>query len=359
MRRCGLLLLMLSAFVLAAGCGGSNESSRSASSEGKAVAIDVGSKKITVKTSKPRVAFAWASGQQFLKALKRGAESQAEKRGLSLTVFDAKFDAVRQMSQVQNILQQGDFDALMVIAIDGTQMCKVVTKQAPARNIPVVSLNVPLCAHQTKPEGPEMWVPGLITQVGATTTVDSQRWFYQQAAKSRGPGKHVAALIGGAPLTGGALASDAALKEVKATNALPGNFDIKYKVSTNYTTPDAFAKTQTLLRAHPEIDTLLSPYSDIGVGVVKAVNAAGLKGKVKVYDEGASGSALALVRSGDLEWTMPYYPESMGVDAIDAVADAFAGRKVPRWIGQYTQGSKLGKPALITQENIDQFKREY
>lgn len=358
-----LALVALLALVAFAGCGSDESSSSddSGSSSARTVSIDVGTgTPIEVDTDKPKIGMLWTSGNLFLQAFEKGAKEEAERRGVDLTVLDSKFDAVRQMQQAQNVLQQKKFDALIVVPLDGNALCPVMTRQAPEQGIPVVSAVVAMCNRGTKPEGDEIWSPGTIAHSGQQITLDAGRSFYKAVNERVGSDgrRHVAALVMGPPLIVGTIASEKSLEQVEEAGEIP-NLDVKYRVNTDYTTPDGLARVQTLLQAHPEIDTIMSTYSDITVGAIKAVQAAGLSDKVKVYDQGASGQSLAAIKAGDLELTTATNPFSFGVSAVKAVVDAFEGKRVERWHGGYGPGSRFGNPLVIDRSNVDDYRPEY
>jgi ribose transport system substrate-binding protein len=363
---CFALALLLSVLLVA--CGGSSSSSSSSSetsssassgSSGKEVEIDVGLEKpVVVEKKKPHIGLIWTSGNLFLDAYKNAAEEEAKKRGIELTVLDSKFDPIKQLQQVQDALQKGEFDGLIVVPLDGNTMCPILTQQAPAQNIPVVTSIVPMCNKVTAPEGDSQWSPGTVSMVGFTATVDANKAMYKEVDKRVGPGEHVGALFLGPPLIAGSIASKAAMEEVQEAGELK-NLEVKYYINTDFTTPDGFAKAQTLLQAHPEVDTIITIYSDITVGVIRAIQAGGLEGKVKVYDQGASQQSLEAIENGELEMTTGFFPATYGTEAVDAMVNAFEGKKVDRWYGAYVQGSKPGEPVVIDKSNIGEFEPEY
>jgi ribose transport system substrate-binding protein len=357
MRWLKVMLGVLAAGGVLAGCGNDEKSAEGNSGDAaKTVAIDVGTgTAIKTNTRKPRIALLSTAGNLFLQKFNQGAQAEARRRGLELTTYDARFDPARQLEQVQNVIQQKRFDAFVAIALDGSRLCPVLSKQAPAQGVVVVTAIVPICNRLNNPEGPELWTPGTLANAGYPATVDANEAFLKQVAK-RMPGKHTAAILLGPPLVAGTITTKAAIKRVQ--QEIP-NLEIKYPINLDQTTPDGFAKTQTLLQAHPDVDVVMSIYSDMTVGAIKAIKAAGKSGEIKVFDQGASQQSLAAVRAGSLEMTTAFYPHSYGISAVGAVADAFAGKKVKRWYGAYTQGSTLGNPLVIDKTNVDTFKPEY
>jgi ribose transport system substrate-binding protein len=362
-RRLVAAMSVVAALALVAGCGDSSDddagSGGNGGNGGRAVQIDVGTgTPIEVNTSKPHIGMLWTSGNLFLQAFEKGAKDEAERRGVELTVLDSKFDPVRQSQQAQNALQQKQYDGLVVVPLDGNTMCPVLSRQAPSEGIPVVTAVVPMCNRIRNPEGDELWSPGTVAHSGFQVTVDSAVAWYKEVARRMGPGRHTVALLLGPPLIAGTISSLEGLRQVLEANEVP-NLDIKYQVNTDYTTPDGLARTQTLLQAHPEIEAILSTYSDITIGAVRAVKAAGREDEVRVFDQGATGQTLAGVRAGDIEFTTAAYPYTYGVNAVKALVDAFEGKESERWYGAYVQGSTLGNPLVIDQDSIDEYRPEY
>lgn len=357
MRRCVLVMIACLGLAVHSGCGDDDSDSNDGAAQDGGVAIDVGQgDPIEVSTSRPRIAFFSAGASNlYLRAYNDGVAEEAERRGFEVTTFDSQFDAARQLDQVQNGLQQDRFDAFLVVALDGNLMCPVLTRQAPAAGIPVVTSLTPICDRGLRPEGPEQWAPGTVAHVQNDSTVtEAEAWL--DAIAERRTGRHTAAILSGPPLLTVSLAIKQAVEQ--AQEAHP-DLDFRYIIDTDFTTPDGLAKTQTLLQAHPEVDTVISIYSDLTVGAIRAVKAAGREAEVQIFDQAGSEQSIAAVRAGDLEMTTAHTPHSNGVAAVTAVADAFAGREVERYIGVYPEGASSGNPLVIDAENADEFEPQY
>jgi ribose transport system substrate-binding protein len=354
---CAVFAVVLALGVVA--CGGSGSSSSgSDQGGGEKVSIDVGTGKPVEVEGKPKIAMLWTSGNLFQEAFKKAAEEEAKNLGVEMTVFDSKFDPETQLEQTQDVLQRGGYNAMIVLPLDGNTMCPILTEQAPAKNIAVVTAVVPMCNRAGKPEGEPMWSPGTVSQVGFAGTINAEKFMFEEVGKRVGTGHHIGALFLGPPLIAGAISSKQAMEEVQEAGTL-GNLDVEYMINTDFTTPDGFAKAQTLLQAHPDVDTIISTYSDLTVGIIRAIDQAGLQGKVKVYDQGASGQSLEAIRDGELQFTTGDFPATYGKESVQAVVEAFEGKKPKRWHGAYVQGSKFGEPVVIDKANIDTFEPEY
>jgi ribose transport system substrate-binding protein len=357
-----LLAIALLAAALAIGACGSNDDNGGQASTGasaKQVKIDVGTgTPLVVDTDKPKVAYFWTSGDTHVVANRKGVEDEAKRRGLDLTVFDAKFDPLRQVEQIQNAMQRDEFDAFIVIPLDGDTLCPILTRQAPQKNIAVVTQDITMCGHITN-EGDDAWVPGTLAQAGYPPAVDVNEQYFREVARRAGPGTHVAALLLGPNGNSASTSSEKALDQV--AGELP-NLDVKYKVNTNFSAPDGFARTQTMRQANPEIDTVMTIYTDLSLGAVRAIQSAGRKGEVKVYDMGGSSVAADAVRRGDFEFTTAFRAYSYGAAAITAIADAFEGKRIQRYYGGYPEGSTVehnGQRLIVDKSNVDSYRPEY
>jgi ribose transport system substrate-binding protein len=363
-RRALIALALICTAVALGACGsGSDDSSgdgTTGTASSQAVKVDVGTgTPIEVKSAKPRIAWFGALANLYVQAQAKGMKDEAAREGLDLTVFDAKFDPLVQMQQLQNALQQGKFDAFIVDPFDGNAECPVLSREAPSKGVVVVTAAVTMCDHVKVDEGDDSWTPGTLAQVGYQGAVGPNRQFFREVNKRQDDGKpHVGLLLLGPSLNASSIATAEALKQSQAAGEIP-NVDVKYVVDTDFSTADGLARTQTLLQAHPEIDTIMTLYSDVTIGVIQAVRKAGLTGKVKVYDQGASGQSIAAIKAGDLELTTAFHPYGIGVESVRFIADAFAGKRVPRFSGAYAPGEGLNRHLIIDKTNVDTFRPEY
>ena len=103
-----------------------------------AVDIDVGDgMKVPVDPNQPlKIAmFMPALNTSYLQANIKGAQDEAAKVGASVSVFDAKFDPMNQLNQMQNAIQTKQYNAFLVFPIAGQVLCKVATEEAPKAGI--------------------------------------------------------------------------------------------------------------------------------------------------------------------------------------------------------------------------------
>ena len=116
----GAMLVVLLAFAV-------SESSAGTSAEAKPV----------------RVAFFASSlANTYVPAQVQGAKASARRRGAATTVFDALYDASKQLTQVQDAITSGKFDAFVISAIDGNALVPQI-KKAIAAGIKVACISAP------------------------------------------------------------------------------------------------------------------------------------------------------------------------------------------------------------------------
>lgn len=355
------MIIALLVAVLLSACGSSDSTeSDSSDSGGKTVQVDVGTDEpIEVDTSKRNIAYMWTSGSTFMEANLAGVEEEAEKRGFDVTVFDAKFDPLRQVEQVENMLQQDEFDAVIAIPLDYTTLCPILTKKAPSEGVVVVTQDITMCGRVVD-EGPEAAPEGILAHSGFPAATDANRAFFLEVADRLPAGKHVGALLVGPEGNSSSEGTIKGLEEVE--EQISDKLEVPYRVYTDFTAQDGLAKTQTLLQAHPEIDVIMTNYSFETIGAIKAIEEAGLEDQIMVFDQGAETPSVKMVKEGKVVFTTAFHPYYYGSDSVKAIADAYEGKKVPRFFPGVPPGSTeegVGKRLIIDESNVDEFKPEY
>jgi ribose transport system substrate-binding protein len=353
-RRAGLPLaaLLAAAALAAAGCGAS-----SSSGGGAQVKVDVGAgQPISVPKGKPKVAFFSWINNSYTRAYSTRVQQQAKAKGMSIDYFDSGGDPQKQFNQIQNAILRRTYNAFIVLPVDGKLECKPLSSMAPKAGIVVEVSVLPICNRDLNPAtAAGQWQPGTLSSEGAENLV-AYKVGWLREVQARLTGAKQIGIVAGVPLQGNWLSMQQAL----------GQFpQIKSKVvaaaHTDFTTPQALAQTQTMLRAHPNVDLIISMASDITRGVVRALQSAGKAGKVKVVDLGGSADSVAQIKAGNLDFTVPYDPIGNADVAVGTVADAFAGKQVPRYVDDFP-ATRLGtqdQPLAIDKANVDSFRSQY
>ena len=348
-----VIVVIVAALVLSS-CGGP-----ASGGSGRTRTVEVGNgQKVKFDPKKPmKIAlFIEVANNSAVQSSIRGAKAQAKKLGVQIDVFDPNFDSAEQVYQMQNALLK-DYNAWVVAPVNGEQVCNVLTKQAPQRGIIVSVISLPICGRSLN-EGEKLWAPGTLDYIGGNETPDAFKAVMEHAIKDN-PGPQKVGILTGPDLHPITLAQDKAIKEV--TKEHP-NFKVVSKLRTDYSPPDSQQKTQTMIQAHPDINMIFGTYSTMSKGAVPALKAAGMNNKVKVYENGGTVWSVNALKKGDIQATTGYYRATAAETAVQAIADARKGKKVPRVVlndgHKLIPGQKKGQVGILTRENLKGYKPE-
>ena len=311
-------------------------------------AIDLGDgKSVTGGCDTLKIAFlSAATNNVYLQAGIRGAEDAAAAVGAEIETFDANWSPATQFNQAQNVLTGGQFNAILAEMNDGNQACKILTEDAPAKNVLVSVVNQPLCNRATK-AGDEYWSPGTLNYVGGSQGREAfGAWFMSIAAGNPGPQK--VAVITGPDLNSNTINTDAAIADVRA--AYP-DFEIIAVARTDYSVLQGNEKALPLLQANPDMTILIINYSDITRGAIQAVKQAGMSDTLKIYDSGGNQWSFHAVREGWITHTRTLNPYTETYQGVLSLAAAWKNEETPRYVPL--------EAALITADNVDEIEPEY
>ncbi len=285
-------------------------------------------------------------------------EDVAKIPGASVTIFDGKFDPTTQFNELQNIVQSGKYNAILLPSLDSNLNCNIVTKDAPERGILVVAMTTALCGR-TVNEGDELWAPGSLAYVGGVDTIEYWTRYLEYVIKEN-PGPQKVIILKGPENIGITINLQAALKKVRAEHP---EFEIVAQANTDYSIPQGNQKAASMIQAHPDATIIFCAYVTLTQGAVQAVEAAGKTGKYKIYDKGSSAYSLQQIAAGVVQASSPEYPKTSISSAVQVLQDALAGKPVQRFLkngGAPTPSD--ADPAtgffVVTKENAATFKPE-
>jgi ribose transport system substrate-binding protein len=310
--------------------------------------IDLGEGKSIMAGCDPlKIAFIGAgSNNTYMQSNIKSAKETAEKLGGSVDFFDPNWTTSTQYNQAQNVLSSGKYNGIIGGVLDGVQMCKILTEDAPAKGIMVSVYNQALCGRALN-EGDALWAPGTLNYIGGAQSCSAFTDYFEFMAKEN-PGPQKVLVLTGPDLNANSLATDCAVKAIEAKHP---EFKILSVTRTNYTVVDGNQKTLPLLQANPDTTILFGNYSEITRGSVQAVKQAGVVGKVKVYDAGGSAWAYQAVKNGDIAATKTYIPYTELKLTVESMFDAWNGKAPPRFIPLPS--------VFVTKANIGEHQAEY
>ncbi|BDG09525.1 substrate-binding domain-containing protein [Anaeromyxobacter paludicola] len=275
---------------------------------------------------RPRVALVrGVSEGSFLERYRRGAEEMADDLGIELVTWDARGDP-GALPDLVRAAARGGAQALVVDHGQGERLRSAV-EEVLAQGVRVVAFDTAI----DHPEVPEVEQDDfLIGHVICTRLA--------QDTAGRAAVIHVTA-DGFAPLARRERAWEAhrwrhpGLREVARIEANAAN-----------AAADAEARVGQALRAHPETTAILALWDEFAEGAVRAVERAGLRGKVRVYSVDVADRDIRRMREPGSPWvaTAATDARAIGRLAVRAAAALLAGAPVERHL--------LLEPRLVTRE---------
>ena len=305
-----LALCACALLVAAAGCSKSSDTSTTTTSAASPGAVASGGGKVIGVSIQNREA-------QFYQDMEAGMKSEAQKLGFTVNVVDASRDNSKQQSQVEDFISQ-KVAAIVLTPYDSQAIGSAIV-EANKAGIPVFtadiangSSNGTVVAHiasdnvQGGGQAGKLMCDSLPGKVGEVAIIDEPEVTsvqdrvkgFKDALKANCPGATVVADIDG----GG--------ERAKASSSM-----------------------EDILQAHKNLRGVFGINDDSALGAAKAIEAAGLKGKIAVVGYDASVEARAAIKAGSMTGDAIQHPDLIGSKTIDAIADSFAGKTVPKKIG--------------------------
>lgn len=252
------------------------------------------------------------------------ATAAAKERGWKVETYDGNGDQVATNNQANTFITRG-FDALINIASANTQMGGVIANAAKA-HIPFVSTFSGMVPGITVDIGSNNVADGVFSASALAARIDGEgevlkmNWTVLPALAERDAGFH--AVVG-------------EYKNIKVTEMeikVPGQVD------------DTFNKVTDYLTGHKNVKAIWMGWDEVGVAAARAVQQSHLEKKPFVVSMDGNDAAYDMIREGTPLWlTIAYDVRGMGVQAVQAVADAVDGKSFP-------QRQIYKKPCLITKE---------
>ncbi len=278
------------------------------------------------------------------------AQAVAADNNATLKVFDANNSPQTQFSQLQDVINSGQYQGIIVQPIFGTGLISLV-KQAIAKGIKVVNMDQ-ILGPDLSTDSPQ--VPGLSANVTFVPTDIGTKLgnLVVGACKAKklnpcevGYLYDIKASALDVAISGAfkkAIASDPAVKIVAQGQSF-------FSPTTGLTA------VQNMLQATPGLNLIVG--SDQGIeGGSQAVSSAHLTGKVILVGYGASAAALAGVASGAWYADVAQAPASEGRLAVRALVQALRTGKDS---GGIDPVGSLPNGGVVTKANVSQFTAEW
>lgn len=257
---------------------------------------------------------------EFFQAMRKGAEDHVATQGnikLLANGIQNETDVDGQVAEVEKCITQ-KVNALVLAPADSTALVASVKKAVDA-GIKVVNIDVELEPGALRKAGLDVPFVGPDNREGA-------RLAGVELAKVIGArGKVI--ILEGIP---GAANGELRVKGFKDA-AEQNNLVVAASRTANWETDQAHSVLGALLTANPDVKGVMAANDSMALGAVKAIEEAGLAGKVKVAAFDNIPAIKPLLASGAVVATVEQYGSQQAARGIDQAMRMIKGEKVTGW----------------------------
>ncbi|WP_053710521.1 substrate-binding domain-containing protein [Streptomyces sp. NRRL B-3648] len=244
----------------------------------------------------------------FFVQIRSGAQAEAERLGVDLTVTDAQNDASQQANQLQNFTGS-KLDGIIVNPVDSDAAGNSVTAAGKA-GIPVVAVDRGVNKASVD------------TLVASDNVAGGELAAKTLAEKLGGRGR-IVVLQGQA---GTSAARERAAGFARGLRAYPG-IRVLAQQPADFDRTKGLDVMSNLLQAHPDVQGVIAANDEMALGAVKALGSkAGRSVQVVGFDGTPDG--LKAVEGGTLYASVAQQPSQLGRIAVDNALKAIRGEKV-------------------------------
>ncbi|MFD0048969.1 ribose ABC transporter substrate-binding protein RbsB [Actinomycetes bacterium NPDC127524] len=245
----------------------------------------------------------------FFVDLKNGVIKEAKALGMQVKVVDAQNDSAKQVSDVEDLIQQGS-DILLINPTDSAAISAAV-QSANNIGIPVITLDrsadkgkVKTLVASDNIKGGEMAGKYLVEKLGKNAKVAELEGVPgASATRERGKGFH---------------------------NIADKNLKVTAKQSADFDRTKGLNVMENLIQAHPDIKAVFAHNDEMALGAIEAINSSGKNIMVIGFD--GNEDALNSIKAGKMEATVAQQPVLIGQLAVKAGRDVLKGKKVEKMI---------------------------
>ncbi|MEQ6391019.1 substrate-binding domain-containing protein [Bacillaceae bacterium S4-13-58] len=265
----------------------------------------------------------------FFVDLKDGAQAHADQEGIELVVTDSQGDPAKQMSDVENLLQQ-DLDLLILNPVDSDAAGQAVLL-ANEKGVPVVTVD------RQASDGE------VVSHIGfdALKSGGIAAKFLDEALGGEGKIVEIQGILGTS------VGRDRSQGFNDYMDNVPG-IEIISQQSANFDRGEALTVMEDILQANPDIDAVYAANDEMVMGALSAVDAADRNDEIIMIGTDAIDPALEAIREGRLEATIAEPPFFLGRDAVKTAIQVLDGEEVEEVITL--------ENTLVTEENVDTIK---
>jgi ribose transport system substrate-binding protein len=261
---------------------------------------------------------------QFYEDMEAGMKSEAAKDGYTVTVVDASRDNSKQQSQVEDFISQ-KVSAIVLTPYDSQAIGSAIV-EANNAGIPVFTADIANASSQGK----------VVSHIASDNVQGGGQ-----------AGKLMCAALGSA---GGSVAIldepevtsvQDRVKGFKAALASCPSVKIVADIDGGGERAKASSSMEDILQAHKDLRGVFGINDDSALGAARAIDAAGMSGKIAVVGYDATPEARTAIAKGSMYGDAIQHPDQIGAKTIDAIHQYFSGKAPPAKIavavGTYTK----------------------
>ncbi|NRG43731.1 ribose ABC transporter substrate-binding protein RbsB [Bacillus sp. CRN 9] len=272
--------------------------------EEKGAKDDTAAKKIGISIS--------TLNNPYFVTLKDSAEAKAKELGMETTTVDAQNDPAKQVSDIEDLIQQG-VDILLINPADSSAIASAISSANNA-NIPVITVDRSaeggeVVAHVASDNaaGGKMAGEYIIEQLGEEAkVVELEGIPGSSAARERGAGFN------------------------EAISAASG-YEVASKQAANFDRAQGLTVMENIIQSTKDFKAVFAHNDEMALGAVQALNAAGLTDVIVVGFD-ATEDAVKAVEDGKMAATVAQKPDLMGEQAVEAAQKVLKDETVEEFI---------------------------
>ena len=268
----------------------------------------------TASAAAPKIGLAVSTlNNPFFVDLRDGALEEAKKVGLTITVADAQNDPNRQLSQVENFIEQG----VSIILVNPCDSAAIVPAIKAANRAKIQVITVDRGA-----DGGEV-----VCHI-ASDNVQGGQMAGEFLAKLIGYKGKVVELEG---IPGTSAARDRGKGFNEVMKKYP-DIKIVARQEAGFDRAKGMTVMENILQAQPQIDGIFCHNDEMALGALRAIEAAGRLSAIKIVGFDATDDAVKSVKDGKMVATVAQKPRVMGSTAVATAKQVLDGAKVGAFI---------------------------
>lgn len=248
----------------------------------------------------------------FFVQIKKGAQQEAKKLGVSLTVTDAQNDASQQANQLQNFTSSG-LGSIIVNPVDSDAAGPAV-RSANKADIPVIGVDRGVNKAET-------------AALVASDNIEGGKLGAKALAEKLG-GKGKIVILQG--LAGTSASRERGAGFAEGLKAYPG-IKVVARQPADFDRTKGLDVMTNLLQAHPDVQGAFAENDEMALGAIKALGSKAGK-SVSVIGFDGTPDGLTAVKNGSLYASVAQQPTELGRIAVENALKSAEGKKVEKTV---------------------------